>query len=195
MRIISGKHKSRQLTTLEGQNTRPMTDRMKESVFNTIGPYFENDIVLDLFGGSGALALESISRGCSFAYIVEKNYQAFKVITNNVKLLNEESNVRVYNSDYKVALNKFINDKKQFDIIFLDPPYRLNICEELINTILDNNLLNEKGIIVAQYVRGNFVPQENMYLKIIKNYNFATSELCIFQKKDSEQINNKSDNH
>lgn len=195
MRIISGKHKSRQLVTLEGLNTRPMTDRMKESVFNTIGPYFEGDIVLDLFGGSGALALESISRGCSFAYIVEKSYQAYKVISNNVKLLNEENNVRVYNSDYKVALNKFISEKKQFDIIFLDPPYRLNICEEIINTIIENDLLKEKGIIVAQYVRGNFTPTENQYFKIIKNYNFATSELCIFQKKDNEEVNNDSDNH
>ena len=195
MRIISGKHKSRQLTTLDGLNTRPMTDRMKESVFNTIGPYFEGDIVLDLFGGSGALALESISRGCSFAYIVEKSYQAYKVISNNVKLLNEENSVRVYNSDYKVALNKFITEKKQFDIVFLDPPYRLNICEEIINTIIENDLLKEKGIIVAQYVRGNFIPTENQYFKIIKNYNFATSELCIFQKKDSEEVNNDSDNH
>ena len=82
MRIIAGKHKSRKLNTLEGLNTRPMTDRMKESVFNTIGPYFDDDVVLDLFGGSGALSLESISRGASKAYIVEKNFEA----ANNIKV-------------------------------------------------------------------------------------------------------------
>lgn len=183
MRIISGKHKSRQLVTLDGQNTRPMTDRMKESVFNTIGPYFDGDVCLDLFGGSGALALESISRGASYAYIVEKNYAAVKVITTNVNNLKETENVRILNIDYKVALNKFISEKKQFDIIFLDPPYRMNICEEIINAIMQNSLLKEKGIIVAQYVRGNFTPQETDELKIIKNYNLAISELCIFQKR------------
>lgn len=182
MRIISGKHKSRQLNTLEGLNTRPMTDRMKESVFNTIGPYFDGDVVLDLFGGSGALSLESISRGCKFAYIVEKSYQAVKIINSNVTSLKENENVLIMNCDYKVALNKFINDNITFDIIFLDPPYKLNICNELVDTIINNNLLREKGIIVCQYVKGNYIPQENENLKIIKNYNFATSELCIYQK-------------
>lgn len=184
MRIISGKHKSRQLTTLEGLNTRPMTDRMKESVFNTIGPYFDGDIVLDLFGGSGALSLESISRGASFAYIVEKNYQAYKVINTNVTSLKEEQNVRIVNADYKAALNKFISEGLKFDIIFLDPPYRMNICEEIIDTIMNNNMLNNKGIIVCQYVRGIYNPVETDVLKIIKNYNYSTSELCIYQKKD-----------
>ena len=73
MRIIAGKNKSRKLLTLDGLDTRPMTDRMKESLFNTIGPYFDGDIVLDLFGGSGALSLEALSRGCKFSYIVEKS--------------------------------------------------------------------------------------------------------------------------
>lgn len=183
MRIISGKHKSRVLNTLEGLNTRPMTDRMKESVFNTIGPYFEGDIVLDLFGGSGALALESLSRGCSYAYIVEKSYAAVKVICENIRLLKEEINTKVLNTDYKVALNKFVLENRKFDIIFLDPPYKLNICGEIVDFITSNDLLQEKGIIIAQYVRGNFSPIEDDNYAIIKNYNFATSELCILQKK------------
>lgn len=186
MRIISGKHKSRVLNTLEGLNTRPMTDRMKESVFNTVGPYFDGDVVLDLFGGSGALSLESLSRGASFAYIVEKSYAAVKVINSNISALKEEINTRVLNVDYKVALNKFIAEGTKFDIIFLDPPYKLNICSEIIDTIIENDMLNEYGIIVAQYVRGNFTPEENDYLKINKNYTLASSELCIFQKRSKE---------
>lgn len=183
MRIISGKHKSRVLNTLEGLNTRPMTDRMKESVFNTVGPYFDGDVVLDLFGGSGALSLESISRGASFAYIVEKSFAAVKVINSNIKSLKEEENTRVLNMDYKVALNKFISDGQKFDIIFLDPPYRLNICNEIIDTIIENDMLNDYGVIVCQYVRGNYKPEENDYLSIKKNYTHASSELCIYQKK------------
>ena len=74
MRIIAGKYKSRKLTALEGLNTRPMTDKMKETIFNIIGPYLNGDIVLDLFGGSGALSLEAISRGASHVDIVELNW-------------------------------------------------------------------------------------------------------------------------
>ena len=183
MRIIAGRHKSRQLVTLDGLDTRPMTDRMKESVFNTIGPYFDGDVVLDLFGGSGALSLESISRGCKLAYCVEKSFQAMKVIRTNVTSLKENDNVILLNTDYKVALNKFKNEVIKFDIIFLDPPYKLNIMEELIDFIRTNDLCNDSGIIVCQYVKGNYEPKEFDDYKIIKNYNYAISEVCIYQKK------------
>ena len=141
MRIIAGKHKSRKLETLEGNNTRPMMDVMKESVFNTIGPFFDGDVVLDLFGGSGALSLEALSRGASFYYIVEKSYDAVKVIKKNVDSLKENDNVKILNMDYKLALKKFKDENLSFDIIFLDPPYRLNIVEEIIDFINTNNLL------------------------------------------------------
>ncbi len=183
MRIISGIHRSRILNTLDGLDTRPMTDRMKESVFNIIGPYFDGQIVLDLFGGSGALSLESLSRGAGCAFIVEKSYQAVKIINSNIKALKEEERTFVMNCDYKVALNKFIVEKKKFDIIFLDPPYKLNICKEIIDTIIENDMLADDGIICAQYVRGNFKATENDYYEVIKNYTYASSELCLMQKK------------
>ena len=182
MRIIAGIHKSRQLATLDGLDTRPMTDRMKESVFNTIGPYFDGDVVLDLFGGSGALTLESISRGASLGYCVEKSFQAMKVIRSNVTSLKENDKVILLNVDYKVALNKFKNEKIKFDLIFLDPPYKLNIMEELIDFIYNNDLLNDKGLIICQYVKGNYKPNEDKY-EIIKNYNYAISEVCIYKKR------------
>ena len=183
MKIIAGKYRSRVLVTLEGLNTRPMMSRMKESVFNTIGPFFDGDVVLDLFGGSGALSLESISRGASFSYIVEKSYDAVKIIKKNVESLKETENVKILNMDYKLALKKFKDEKISFDIIFLDPPYRLNIVEEIIEFINDNDLLNDKGVIVCQYVAGNYKPVESEKLHIIKNYDYASSEVCIYQEK------------
>ena len=140
MRIIAGKHKSRKLETLEGNNTRPMMDVMKESVFNTIGPYFEEIEILDLFGGSGALSLEAISRGAKHSYIIDLSRDAVRVITNNVKSLREENSVTILNIDYKMALKKL--EGKTFDLIFLDPPYRLNIVNELLD-YLDTAILKE----------------------------------------------------
>ena len=181
MRIIAGKNKSRKLNTLEGLNTRPMTDRMKESVFNTIGPYFDGDKVLDLFGGSGALSLESLSRGASHAWIVEKSYDALKIIKSNITALKEETNTTVYNLDYKVALNRIIKDGLKFDIIFLDPPYKMNIMEEILETLIENEIVEDKGIIVCQYVKGNYIPKETETLSILKNYNLGVSEVTIYQ--------------
>lgn len=184
MKIIAGKYRSRVLVTLEGLNTRPMMSRMKESVFNTIGPFFDGDVVLDLFGGSGALSLESLSRGASFSYIVEKSHEAVKIIKKNVDSLKENDNVKILNMDYKLALKKFKEENRSFDIIFLDPPYRLNIVSEIIDYINANNLLKDKGVIVCQYVAGNYKPQETDQLHIIKNYDYASSEVCIYQKKE-----------
>lgn len=178
MRIIAGKHKSRKLNTLEGMNTRPMTDKMKESVFNTIGPYFEGGIVLDLFGGSGALSLESISRGMTEAYICDNSLDAVKVISSNVAALKEENNVHVFKTDYSQAINRL--SKIKFDLVFLDPPYRLNINNEIIEELLKKDMINDGAIIVCQYVRGNM--KEVSQLTLIKNYSTGSSEVSIYTK-------------
>ena len=179
MRIITGKHRSRVLETLEGNNTRPMMGVMKESVFNTIGPYFDEIEILDLFGGSGALSLEAISRGAKHSYIVELSRDAVKVITNNVKSLKEENSVSIMNMDYKIALKKL--EGKQFDLIFLDPPYRLNIVNELLDYLKEHGFLKSGSIIVAHYVKGNAkIDQE---LKLIKNDARGTAEFAIYEKE------------
>ncbi len=183
MRIIAGKNKSRILNTLEGLNTRPMTDRMKESVFNCIGPYFDGDKVLDLFGGSGALSLESLSRGASHAWICEKSYDAIKIIKGNISSLKEESNTTVMNTDYQVALNRLVSEQRKFDIVFLDPPYKLNIMDELVNFLVENKMLNEDAVIICQYVKGNYTAKEYEELYIKKNYNYGVSEVTIYQMK------------
>ena len=177
MRIIAGTHKSRKLMTLEGMNTRPMMDRMKESIFNTIGPYFDGGVVLDLFGGSGALTLEAISRGMSEAYITDNFYGAIKVIAENVTMLKEEDKVHIFKLDYLQALNKFKD--LQFDLIFLDPPYRMNINNEIIDFIIEHQMIKPQGIIVCQYVRGNMIPVEKLNLR--KNYAYGNREVSIYE--------------
>lgn len=187
MRIIAGKHKSRVLKTLEGMNTRPMTDRMKESIFNCIGPYFDDLTVLDLFGGSGALSLEAISRGCSHSIIIDNSRDAVRIISENVNSLKENDKVSVFLSDYKLALKKLASES--FDIIFLDPPYRMNIVSEILTYIIDNGMINKNGYIVCQFVKGNLEKLGINYesfsddFKVIKNYSFGNSEVLIYQKK------------
>ncbi|MCK9470867.1 MAG: 16S rRNA (guanine(966)-N(2))-methyltransferase RsmD [Bacilli bacterium] len=181
MRIITGKHKGRKLFTLEGKNTRPMMDRMKESIFNIIGPYFDGDIVLDLFGGSGALSIESISRGASRAEIVEKHPDAIKIIKKNIELVKEENNINLHSMDYKIALEHFKNNHMKFDLIFLDPPYRLNIIEEILEFITLNDLINHYGYIICHYQKNNHVPKELNNLKIAKHFSYGSNEVAIYE--------------
>ena len=180
MRIIAGIHRSRKLITLPGSSTRPMTDRMKETIFNIIGPYFDGGVSLDLFGGSGALTLEAISRGISHAFIFDINHLAINVIKENINSLKETDKVDVLQLDYKQALRRIKNLK--FDLIFLDPPFRLNIINEIINFILENDMLKTKGIIVCQYIRGNLLPVKE--LTLLKQQISAINEFSIYQKQE-----------
>lgn len=188
MRIITGKHKSRVLKTLDGNNTRPMMDKMKESVFNTIGPYFDGGIVLDLFGGSGALSLESISRGANYAYINELNRDAMQIIKYNVNLLKEDENVMLMNSDYKIALKR-LNDVK-FDYVFLDPPYRMHVVNEICEYLVNNNMLEDKCFIICHYVKGETELITNIdELRLIKNYCYGKSEVSIYEYEEKKNEN------
>lgn len=183
MRVITGKYKGRKLYTLEGLNTRPMMDRMKESIFNIIGPYFSDEVVLDLFGGSGALTIESLSRGAKEGVIVEKSSEAIKIINKNIELVKEE-NIKVINKSYEIALDDFKKQEKKFDIVFLDPPFRLLIIEDIINYLTTNNLLNDNAYIIGQYLKGNYTPNETNSLEIVKHYSYAVGEVIIYQYKN-----------
>lgn len=150
MRIISGKYAKRNLYTLKSQKTRPTSDKVKESLFNSLGQFFKGGQVLDLYGGSGALAIEAVSRGCSHATIVDINYQAVDIIRKNVSLTKEEHLFSIYKMPSSVALKKFAQEKQKFDLVFLDPPYAKQRIAADMKNMLENNLLNTKAIIVAE---------------------------------------------
>lgn len=149
MKIISGKYKGRNIEGFDLEGTRPTMDRVKESLFGMIQNYIDNSIVLDLFSGSGNLAIESLSEGAKYAYLVDSNYKAIKTIKKNIDTIKVED-IEVLNMDYKEALRYFNKESIGFDIIFLDPPYKTNYIEKSIELIDEYNLLNEDGIIVCE---------------------------------------------
>lgn len=177
MRIIAGKHRGRVLKTLTGEQTRPMMDRMKESVFQIIGPYFNGGTVLDLFGGSGALSLEAISRGAEEVYISEHFKDALTIIEKNVALLKEESKVHIYPISYEKMLQEVRT--KKFDLIFLDPPYRLDIINEIIEFLIKENMIKKNGLIICHYSKGKATFTN--HLPIIRNQFYGQSEVTIFK--------------
>ena len=149
MRIISGKYRGKRLLAPDGRGTRPTSDKVRESIFDILssaGPISGN--VLDLFAGTGALGIEALSRGASDAVFVEKNPAAAAVARKNLSLLGIEA--KVFNTDWKVAVRKLAG-RRQFDIIFLDPPYANREEDKLIKSITDANILAPGGYIVVEH--------------------------------------------
>lgn len=178
MRVISGLYKGRNLKGFDIDGTRPTMDRVKESVFSSIQNYIDESVVLDLFSGSGNLGIEALSNGASMCYFVDKNKIAINTIKENIDML-KITNYKLINDDYMNALNSFI-DKIKFDLIFLDPPYKLNCIDNIVRFVLDNDLLNNNGLIICEY--DSEINKEYEELKIIKDKKYGSKYILIFKK-------------
>ena len=150
MRIIAGRMRGTKLFTLDGLNTRPTLDRVKEPLFSIINFNLQDSIVLDLFSGSGALGLESISRGAKKAYLCDNSKDAVNIIKQNVAKTKTENEAEVVFKSFEKALEEFSTKKVKFDVIFLDPPYKTDFAEKATEIIINNNLLNKDGIIIIE---------------------------------------------
>lgn len=150
MRIISGTMRGTKLFTLEGENTRPTLDRVKEALFSKINYDLQDAVVLDLFAGSGALALESLSRGARQVVLCDSSRDAVKIIKQNIEKTRTNDKTLLLTCDYKKALEELKNKKIKFDIVFLDPPYLTDYAEVAAKIIIENDLLNEDGLIVLE---------------------------------------------
>ena len=179
MRVIAGKYKSRQLKTVESSLTRPTTDKHKENLFNMIGPYFDGGICLDLFGGTGGLGIEAISRGMEELYVVDKQYKAFSTIRENVKSLNIEDIAHVYKLDYRKALQQFNDDHLSFDLVLLDPPYGLKINQSIIEYLDDHQMLNNHCMIVVEDLNEESIELKD-YFRLYKSKSMGITTLNIY---------------
>lgn len=148
MRIISGKARGTKLYTLEGENTRPTLDRVKESIFNILQGKIEGAQILDLFSGSGAIGLEFLSRGAESAVLCDKSKEAVNIIKKNIEKTHMEKNAQVINTDFENCLEKLKNE--QFDIIYLDPPYATDYILKSLEKILQLNIAKEESQIIIE---------------------------------------------
>ena len=150
MRVISGSARGKKLVALEGMNTRPTLDRVKEALFNIIQFDIADKKVLDLFAGSGAIGIEAISRGAEKAVLCDNSKDAVKIIEANVKNTRTESKITILNKDYNQALEYLANNNYKFDIIYLDPPYKTEFANIAIEKIIALDLLSKEGIIIVE---------------------------------------------
>ncbi|WP_069998164.1 16S rRNA (guanine(966)-N(2))-methyltransferase RsmD [Cellulosilyticum sp. I15G10I2] len=189
MRVISGKCRGTRLIAPEGTLTRPTVDRIKETLFNIIAFDIPQCIFLDLFGGSGAIGIEALSRGAKQAVFVEKDKSALASIRKNLERTKLQDMAVIYESDVRAALDQLKNKSQKFDIIFLDPPYAMGDIESVLRKIAENELLYEEGYIILERSTNTLVslPQN---LVLWKEKTYKTTTLSFLRKeKDSENRN------
>ena len=170
MRIISGTARGLKLQSLEGSDTRPTLDNVKEAIFSMLFYKCRDARVLDLFAGSGALGIEALSRGACEAVFVDANSKACSVIKTNLEKSRLASGAAVFNTDAKKYLETAGKSGQKFDVIFLDPPYALGLLDEVLDLIEKNNLLNSEGLIVCEFDNGTNVDIKNFKLVKDKRY-------------------------
>ncbi len=151
MRVISGSARGTKINSIDDISTRPTLDRVKESLFNIIREYIQEDAsILDLFSGSGAIGIEFLSRGVKKATLVDISPKAKEMICLNLEKTHLENNAEVICADYKKALNKLKEQDERFDIIYIDPPYKQDIAVDAIIKIEELDLLKDDGIIIVE---------------------------------------------
>ncbi len=182
MRIIGGKARGTKLYTLEGDNTRPTLDRVKESLFNIIQKDIPESTFLDLFSGSGAIGLEAVSRGAKKAILCDNSKEAINIIKKNIDKTHLQEQVELYQLPFERLLNDKIREK--IDIIYIDPPYKTDFVYNAIKIILSKNLIDQDSIVIIETDEEERIikQMETLNIEIVNQRKYGRAHL-IFVKK------------
>ena len=179
MRVITGKARGVVLKTPDGMATRPTTDRVKEALFNIIQFDIPTASVLDLFGGTGQLGIEALSREAKSAVFVDEREDACRIIRENLKRTKLEAYGRVIRSDYMAFLKTC---REKFDIVLLDPPYAEVFLENSLKMITEIDILQTGGIIVTERPKGKDLPWDFPGFSRSKDYKYGNTLITIYRK-------------
>lgn len=186
MRVIAGSAKRLQLKSVEGLDTRPTTDRIKETLFNMIAPFLCDCDFLDLFSGSGAIGIEALSRGAKSAVFVEQNVKAIACITDNLNVTKLADCAAVMHTDAMTALRK-MEGMKQFDYIFMDPPYDQELEKQILVYLSGKRLLAPDGVIIVEASKEtDFSYAADLGFQIIKEKLYKTNK-HVFLEADKRE--------
>ena len=183
MRVIAGSAKRLQLKTVDGMDTRPTTDRIKETLFNMISAYLADSYFLDLFSGSGAIGIEALSRGAAHAVFVEQSRKAVECVRENLKYTKLADKAEVYETDVLSALSR-MEHNKTFDYIFMDPPYNQLLEKKVLEYLSTSQLLSDDGIIIVEAsLETDFSYVSELGFTMIKEKEYKTNKHIFLEKE------------
>lgn len=181
MRIIAGEYGGRPLKGLVGEDTRPTSDNIKETIFNLIGPYFDGGVVLDLYAGTGALAIEAVSRGAEEAYLIDHNSAAIDSINQNIDITKEPEKFQVFKGDASNNLITLMHKQLTFDLIFLDPPYAEETIESDIEWLFDRDMIAPNALVICETSSKVDLPEQIRELTVYKTRNCGKTLITIYE--------------
>ena len=189
MRIISGEFGGRRLKAVPGQNTRPTTDKIKESLFNILGGYFDGGVMLDMYSGSGAVAIEAVSRGMDRAFLFENNRLAQKTIEQNIEITKSPEQFHLKRQNVKQGLKTIASDQafEPFEFVFMDPPYRLQEIVKDIEQLQELNLVSPDCVIVCEVDKEVQLPELILDFEQYKRVEYGITALVFFDRSSSEE--------
>ena len=183
MRVIAGSARRLLLKTLDGLDTRPTTDRIKETLFNMLQPELADCMFLDLFSGSGAIGIEALSRGAGLAVMIENNPKALECIRENLSRTKLEDRAMVMGCDVITGLKRLEGKNYKFDIVFMDPPYNQELEKQVLELLKDAKFVNEDTrIIVEASLETDFSYLEEMGFSIDKIKRYKTNQHIFIRK-------------
>lgn len=181
VRVVSGQYKGLHLKAVPGKSTRPTTDKVKEAIFNMIGPYFDGGFALDLFAGSGGLGIEALSRGVEKAIFVDRDSKAVHTVHENLRICKIEEGIEVYRNDAERALKAIIKRELIFDYIFLDPPYKKQQLVKLLEMMSAATLLQQEGVIVCEHGSDIHLPVQCGAFEQVKYESYGIIAVSIYR--------------
>ena len=182
MRVITGTARGRRLKELEGRETRPTTDKVKESIFSIIQFDIEGRRVLDQFAGTGQLGIEALSRGAESCVFVDSRSDAVELVRQNLELCGLADRARVKKGD---AL-AYLRSGEKFDLIFLDPPYGSDLLDQAMETITRFDICRGHGIIVAESGADHVLPPVQPPYALYREYRYGKIKLTVFHRSGNE---------
>lgn len=177
MRVITGEARGRRLVTLEGEDVRPTTDRVKEGMFNIIQFDLEGASVLDLFAGSGQLGIEALSRGAKHCTFVDSANRSIEVVKQNLKTVGFEKRASVFCGDSKMYISL---SRDKFDIALLDPPYNKKIIDDVLPSVAEK--MTDYGVIICESALDETLPQSAGEFGIHREYRYGKIKLTAYRK-------------
>ena len=186
MRVITGAARGRRLLELEGMETRPTTDRVKEGVFSALQFDIEGRRVLDLFAGTGQMGIECLSRGAASAVFVDRRKDAFELVKKNLALTGLSDRARVVNGD---SLEFLSGTEERFDLVFLDPPYASGLLEAALEKLTAFDILRPHGIIAAEHPVEKALPVLAGPYRLSRTYRYGKIAVTLYRRGGENEKN------
>jgi 16S rRNA (guanine966-N2)-methyltransferase len=186
MRIVAGEAKGARLRVPSGREVRPTSDRVREAVFSSLGTSVRGARVLDLFGGSGALGLEAMSRGASEAVFVERSGMIRKVLEANIATLGYQKSSRVIPGNAIGALRRLGGEKERFDIVFVDPPYASDLAQQAVEELVASDLMTPHAIVVVEHMGSKNIHYPKS-LQVSSTKRYGTTAITFLRQTEPAQ--------